>query len=189
MWFGNMLLRPGSRWMVVGVLPGEVTTRLASGRRRRSRHCGSARFLPFAAKGPDNKARRGRGTEGSNPSPSSGESVASLDVPRSGTQRQYDVAATTPAAEPCVQAKTETRECRECFSPTLPWRRADPSCERMAVPGDIPPSANADRTAQASTRSGTISLPLVSGPRKRARHQLPPPIMQPTSIGIENPSW
>ena len=30
MWFGNMLLRPGSRWMVVGVLPGEVTTRLAS---------------------------------------------------------------------------------------------------------------------------------------------------------------
>jgi len=61
--------------------------------------------------------------------------------------------------------------------------------ELRAVPGDIPPSANADRTAQASTRSGTISLPLVSGPRKRARHQLPPPIMQPTSIGIENPSW
>src|SRR5439155_22762613 len=130
-----------------------------------------------------------RGTEGSNPPPSSGESVASLDVPRSG-QRQCYVAATTPAAEPCVQAKTETRECRECFHRR--FRGGGPTgrvSELRAVPGDIPPSANADRTAQASTRSGTISLPFVSGPRKRARHQLPPPIMQPTSIGIENPSW
>jgi len=40
---------------------------------------------------------------------------------------------------------------------------------------------------QARTRSGTISFPLVSGPRYSAKHQLPPPIKQPISIGIENP--
>lgn len=41
--------------------------------------------------------------------------------------------------------------------------------------------------SQVSTKSGTISLPLVSGPRNSARHQLLPPIRQPTSIGTENP--
>src|SRR5215472_15752637 len=40
---------------------------------------------------------------------------------------------------------------------------------------------------QARTRSGTISFPLVSGPRYSAKHQLPPPIRQPINIGIENP--
>jgi hypothetical protein len=71
--------------MVVGVLPGEVTTRLASGRRRRSRHCGSARFLPFAAtsneippEGWKKAVRKSTpsygGTGGSNLSSSTGES-------------------------------------------------------------------------------------------------------------------
>jgi hypothetical protein len=54
---------------------------LPSRKNRAAPQCRLRRRLPFAAtsgRGPDNKARRGRGTEGSNLSPSSGESGANL---------------------------------------------------------------------------------------------------------------
>jgi len=58
------------------------------------------RRLPFAAtsgRGPDNKARRGRGTEGSNPSPSSNESAANLFLGRATTRRSPPSAFATSA--------------------------------------------------------------------------------------------
>ena len=68
----------GRRAGEVGFSTLDSPLELPSRRNRAEPQCRLRRRLPFAAtsgRGPDNKARRGRGTEGSNPSPSSGEST------------------------------------------------------------------------------------------------------------------
>jgi hypothetical protein len=71
----------------------------------------------------------------------------------------------------------------------VPNKRSGTACRRTGwrLAGHEVRDVPAPVLGQAKTKSGTISFPFVSGPRNNARHQLPPPIRQPISIGTENP--